>query len=88
MSSEWVTVPREPTEMMLEAADAVADAWPYGHTIASSEMCEAIKAALSAAPSPDRAESVERVRREEIKAAIREAHSIGDAADALFSAAH
>jgi hypothetical protein len=55
MSSEWVTVPREPTEAMVEARLTT------GARFGPRAMVSIWQTMLSAAPSSDRAESVERV---------------------------
>jgi len=40
---------REPTLTMTTAGDQVVDRWPYGHTVATSELSEAYTAMIDAA---------------------------------------
>lgn len=40
---------REPSHAMTEAGDAVVDEWPYGNTIATSELVEAYQAMIDQA---------------------------------------
>jgi hypothetical protein len=63
MSSEWVLVPREPTEAMRAAGSVAMDARHAREWSVWSAM-------LTASPSPDRAESVGLPSREEIARVI------------------